>query len=290
MKRIVYTLAVGKRKFAECALGLGRSLKLIGDTTRRVVVTDQLDHPWERCYDEVLAPEDPIEWIFYSKLTALRRTDADQVLFIDSDSLVFRRLDPIFDYCQGMGFAVQGELVNSGDWYGRVEGHLKRHNITALPKFNGGMIYYERTPECAAFIDTCFEYGRRLDGLGFDWHEKLITDEPCIALAMAQSGTGHLIPDGMDFQNSATGLIGPLRLDVRTNACQFACRRFDVRVIRPYIFHASRYINFQIYWRQLRTLAKLERYEQRHGFGYMTPAHKLRRSIEKRILRLQGRL
>jgi hypothetical protein len=290
MRRIVYTLAVGKRKFAECALGLGRSLKLIGDTTHRVVVTDQLDHPWDRCFDEVLAPQDPLEWIFFSKLTALERTDADQVLFIDGDCLAFKRLDPIFDYCQGKGLAVQGQRVTSGEWYGDVPTHLQRHGVDFLPQFNGGMIYYERTPECQAFIQTCYDYGRRAKELGFQRDDPLIPDEPCIALAMAQTGQGHLIPDTMDFQNSATGLVGKLRLDVMRNECGFLCRRYDLRYVEPTIFHASRYLNFLIYWRQLDRLAWLDRYEVEHDFGYMSGGHKLRRSIEKRILKMQGRL
>jgi hypothetical protein len=97
MKRIVFTIAVGKRKFAECALGLGRSLKLIGDTTHRVVLTDLTDIEWADCFDQVIPYTGDISWIFFEKLTALDLTDADQVLFIDSDSLVFKRLDPIFE-------------------------------------------------------------------------------------------------------------------------------------------------------------------------------------------------
>ena len=144
--------------------------------------------------------------------------------------------------------------------------------------------------ECEAFIDTCWEYAGRARELGLLRDDPLIPDEPLIALAMAQTGKGHLIPDSADFQNSATGLIGPLRMDVRTNTCQFLCRRYGVRHVKPYIFHASRYMNFRIYWKQLDILEGLEKYEQAHGFGYMSTAHKFRRSIEKRILKMQGRL
>jgi len=290
MRRIVYTLAVGKPKFAHCALGLGRSLKLIGDTTRRVVVTDQRDFPWDKSFDEVIAPEDPIEWIFFSKLTALKRTDADQVLFIDGDCLAFRRLDPIFDYCQGRGLSVQGDWVTQGDWYGSVPEHLRKNKVDRLPQFNGGLIYYERTPECEAFIETCYEYGRRAKELGFQRDDPLIPDEPCIALAMAQTGKGHLIPDTMDFQNSATGLIGKLNLDVSKGECDFVCRRYDTRFVRPYVFHASRYINFLTYWRQLDRLRELEEYADAHPFGWMSPMQKLQRSVEKRLLKLKGKL
>src|SRR5687767_2276455 len=186
MKRIVYTLAVGKPKFAEMAMGLGRSLSLIGDMNKRVVVTDQPRYDWKRYFDVVLEPSEPIEWIFFSKLTAMERTDADQVLFIDGDSLAFKKLDPIFDYCAGKGFAVQGEMQAEGRWYGDLAAHCRSNAVDALPRFNGGMIYYERVPESQAFIAKCYDYGRRAKDLGFQRDDPLIPDEPCIALAMVK--------------------------------------------------------------------------------------------------------
>lgn len=290
MSRIVFTQAVGKPKFAECALGLGRSLKLIGDSHRRVVITDLKDYPWERTFDEVLPPIDPIDWIFFSKLTALERTDADQVLFIDSDCLAFKRLDPIFDYCTGKGLVVMGKPISTGQWYGDVAEHCRNHNVPSLPQFNGGLIYYERTPECQDFIEIVRDYGRRATELGFQRDDPLVPDEPCISLAMAQTGRGHLAPDEMDWASSGVGLIGKLDMDVRQGRCQFVCRRYGVRHVQPYIFHASRYMNFLIYWRQIDALRRLEEYESAHDFGYMSPIHKLTRSIHKRILRGQKRL
>jgi hypothetical protein len=305
MKRIVYTLALGKPKFAECAIGLARSLKLIGDTTERVLVTDLEGQPWGRYFDRVLPyhpiptqiaekfPDrqlaHPLEWIFFNKLTALERTDADQVLFIDADSLAFRRLDPIFDYCQGRGLTVSGRWVTEGSWYGDVGEHCRRHGILALGQFNGGLIYYERTPECQEFISEVMDYGARAAELGFQRDDPLIPDEPCIALAMAQRRCGHLAPDEADWSNTAVGLVGQLKLDVLRNECAYVCRRYQARFVRPYIFHAARYISFRIYWRQLAALESLERFELRRGFGYMSPAHKLRRSIERRYLKLVGR-
>jgi hypothetical protein len=283
MKRIVYTIAVGNRKFAECALGLGRSLKLIGDSTRRVVLSDLMDQPWDRCFDEVIPYQGDRKWIFFDKLTALKFTDADQVLFIDSDTLAFKRLEPIFEAGNGKSFCVQGEWVREGHWYADVAGTCREHGIDALAQFNGGMIYYERS--AADFIDELYAYGSRAVELGFQRDDPLIPDEPCIGLAMAKTGYGTLWPDHVDFQNSATGLIGKLELDVLRGRCGFLCRRYGVRYVEPILFHASRYINFLTYWRQLDQLRWLEEYELKHGFGYMTPGHKFSRSIQKRLIK-----
>jgi hypothetical protein len=286
MKRVVYTFAIGKTKFAEAAMGLGRSLKLIGDSATRVVVTDRADFPWDECFDLVLPPSGAsFEWLFFNKLDGLTRTDADQVLFVDADCLAFKRLDDIFDFCSGKGLCVQGELVSDGRWHIDVAEFCRENGCAGIPKFNGGMIYYERTPECEAFISKCFEIGSRAKAFGFDRTDLPINDEIGISIAMAQTGNGFLIPDVMDFQNSATGLIGKLHLDVRSNTCQFVCRRFDVRVVEPYIFHASRYMNFFIYWRQLKHLRHLSDYAKTKPFGYMSFWHKLQRSVERRLLK-----
>ncbi len=291
MKRIVYTLAVGKPKYAECAMGLARSLKLIGDTTTRVIITDIKGYAWDRYFDQVLEPQTTMEWIQFAKLTALDRTDADQVLFIDSDCLVFKRLDPIFDYCAGKGLCVQGVHVTSGEWLGKVEDHLRVNNIQSMPRFNGGMIYYERTDACRAMIANSFEEGKNAKQSGLICDTPWITDEGAISLAMARAGLDrngncHLIPDELDYMNTATGLIGKLDMDILKNRCAFLCRRFDIRYVEPTIFHASRYINFVVYWKQLERLAWLEKYEDEHGFGYMSPLHKMERSIQRRYLKL----
>jgi hypothetical protein len=290
MKRIVYTLAMGGDKFQRCALGLGRSLRLIGDTTYRVVVTDKPDYPWKPAFDEVLPITEERQWIFLMKLTALERTDADQVLFIDADSLVFRRLDPIFDYCQGKGLTIQGQQISQGEWYGPVDQHLKNYGVESMPQFNGGLIYYERTAQSQELIQRCWQMAREDVRFREGRDDGLVPDEPIISLAMAQTGLGYLASDEMDFSNTAVGLIGPLHMDVLTNTCEFVCRRYSVRHVRPYVFHAARYIYFNIYWKQLAALESLERFEQSHTYGYMPPMAKMRRSIEKRYLKLTGRL
>ncbi|RYG35058.1 hypothetical protein EON81_13840 [bacterium] len=284
MKRIVYTMALGRPKFAECALGLARSLRLIGDTTPRVIVTDLPNYPWERYFDEVLVPTEPAEMVYFAKLTALERTDADQVLWLDGDMLAFRRLDDIFDACAGKGFAVQGTEIDKGDWYGSVTDHCTRLRVPSLPRFNGGMIYYERTPETQRLISTV-RNAMTTDGFGFPKYRGGFPEEPVVAAAMRKEGIGHVFPESADFHNSATGLIGSLRLDVQNNECSFVCRRDDVRFVRPYVFHASRYINYTVYWRQLAALEKLERYEDQHGYGWLSPGQKLRRSVERRYLK-----
>jgi len=263
--RIVFTLAFGNRRFGEMALGLARSLALIGDTTPRAILTDMDGIEWERYFDIVIRRKVSREETFWMKFAALEHTDAQQVLFIDSDSLAFKRLDPIFDAFAGAPLGVQGILATDGEWYDRpVVDICKIEGIPALPKFNGGMIYYERHPETYELFRVARDIGEHYDETGFRRfsgpHAKgAVPEEPCIGLALARTGLGRVLPERSNFHNSAVGLVGKLHLDVRKNECHYLCRRYDLEYVEPYVFHAHLYSKFLIYWRQLKALERLEK-------------------------------
>lgn len=284
MKRVVLTVGRGKPKYAEMALGLGRSLSLIGDDEPRAVVTDLPDYPWDRHFGQVIPPSGPRSAL--DKLYGLEQTDADAVLAIDSDCLAFRRLGPIFDYCQGKEFVIVGHHRSEGRWHGADVNEVCRNlGVDRIPSFNGGLIYYERTPKTLALIEEMKRVEREFDKTGFEQFRGGASEEVCVLLAMMKMGFGEVVPDETDFMNTAVGLIGKLTLDVMKNECHFVCRRHAVRYVRPYIFHASRYSNYLAYWRELDRLAYLDRYAAEHEFGHLGPWHKLRRSIERRILK-----
>lgn len=283
MSRVVLTVGRGKPKFAEMALGLGRSLSLIGDDTPRAVVTDLPEFPWTKHFQCVIPPPGPRSAL--DKLFGLELTDAEQVLAIDGDCLAFRRLGPVFELCRGMGFAIIGHTQSQGQWHGAdVAEVCRRLGVDSIPSFNGGMLYYERTPETLTLIEEMKRVEADYANSGFEHFRGNASEEICILLAMAKTGLGQIVPDETDFMNTGVGLIGDLTLDVMRNDCRFVCRRHAVRFVRPYVFHASRYSNFHIYWKQLEVLEWLDAYAERHPYGYISPFSKLKRSIERRYL------
>lgn len=284
MKRLVLTVGRGKPKYAEMALGLGRSLSLIGDDTPRAVTTDLPHHSWTKHFQQIIPPKAKRSAL--DKLLGLELTDADAILAIDSDCLAFRRLDPIFDYCKGKGFAIVGHHRSEGMWHGaNVADVCKDLGVSQIPSFNGGLIYYERTPQTQDLIEEMKRIEREFDQTGFERFRGGASEEICVLLAMMKKDFGEVIPDETDFMNTAVGLIGKLHLDVMTNDCRFVCRRHAVRFVKPYVFHASRYSNYRVYWKQLDTLAWLDRYAEQHGFGHIGLLHKFRRSFERRWLK-----
>jgi len=287
---VVFTLAFGASKYAKFALGLGRSLRVIGDQHKRVLVTDIRRDDWHPAFDHVVYTSPPAN-PYHAKFHAFRYFDAERVLFIDADSLVFRRLDPIFAAFAGHELGVQGWQIGVGDeWWGDTATVLQRTGLPGLTQFNGGLLYYENRPETEALFREVEKVREHYDETGFNGFRGHVPDEPCLSVAMARTGLGYCVPDTADFMNTGTGLIGKLQMDVTRGHCQFVCRRRDLRVVRPIVLHAHLHAQYLPYWRQLRKLAWLEKYENAHPFGYMSRGHKLRRSIERRLLKLQGRI
>lgn len=287
--RVVYTVATGQRRYVEMALGLARSLSLAGDTTPRALMTD-LDVPGlGRWFDHIVAPPEDVP-PYLRKLEALAAVPAEKVLFLDSDCLAFERMDRVWAACEGAPLAVQGRPVAEGHWYGELDAILPKVGLDRLYRFNGGLIYYEAGPEFERVRAEVHAVAERYAETGLDTFRGQVPDEPCVSVAMVRTGVGRLIPDEEDLMNTPVGLVGRLRLDVMRGECSFVKRGRDLRLIRPAVFHAGRYVSNTAYWKQLDKLAWLEAYEDRHPPGYMSGWHKLRRSIERRWLRATRRL
>jgi hypothetical protein len=260
VKRIVFTVATGAPRYAEMALGLARSLELIGDRTPRVAVSDVDEPKLASWFDQVILPqagEGNAASPYLKKLAALELTDADAALFIDADSLVFRRLDEIFEHCQGMKLAVQGAIRRQGHWYGDLSAILPRHGLDGIQRFNGGMIYYERHPDTERLFAKTREIAENYDETGLERFRGQVPDEPCLSLAMSLTGVGELLQNELDFMNTPVGLVGKLHLSVRRNECFFVKRGNEMRFVRPAILHAAKYVNNWAYWRELRELESL---------------------------------
>lgn len=289
LDRIVFCSATGKARYGEMAMGLGRSLSLIGDETPRAIVTDIQGFDWKRYFDFVFEPKAPRSAL--DKILAFDYVDARAVYAIDVDCLAFKRMDAVFSHFSGIPFGVQGTWQSEGSWHGAdVSKVLSQHGFDRLPKFNGGALYYESGPEFSNLLAEMKSVEAQYHKSGFGDFRGNASEEVCVALAMAKTGIGSVISDETNFMHTGSGMVGKLRLDVRTNTCQFISRKGRVRYVEPFIFHASEYCNFTIYWRQLERLKNLERYEDRTRPGHRSRWFKLRRSIERRYLRLRGYL
>ena len=288
MRRVIYCVARGGANFAEMALGLSRSLRLIGDRTELVIATDISGYPWSRHFDQVVELKTPRSAL--DKLNAFEYVQADAVLALDVDMLAFKKTADIFAEGKGRPFVVQGSWDDQNVFHERpVQDFAIQYGLTdgRFPRFNGGLIYYEPQPKFFE-LHTAFRHAEEnYDALGFPrFRQGYASEEVCVLDGMLRVGHVDMFPTERQFQHSMTGLLSDFRLNILQNECQATCKAWDqVEFANPYIFHAWRYKDFAIYWKQLRMLRNVERKTEGLQGGFLSRSMGLRRSIERRWIR-----
>ncbi|RYG47422.1 hypothetical protein EON79_07395, partial [bacterium] len=220
--RAVVTVAVGKDRYREQAVALARSLRLIGDPTHRVLVTDQADADCRDTFDEIVKPPNSVS-PYLLKLEVPSLVNRRRILFLDSDSLVFRRLDRIFRLSEGASVAARGRWISEGEWYGELDENLPKIGLDRIPMINGGMIYFDRE-RCGPVVDEAHRVAENYDATGLNKFRGKVPDEPCIAIAMARAEDARLLPDDLDTMNTGTGLIRRMTLRTDLNQCRYLQR------------------------------------------------------------------
>ncbi len=266
MKRAVFTFATGHPRYAAMAKGLALSLKLHDTRAQRILVTDSSDAELRKLYDVVLPPPKNFKHWFI-KLSALETTDADQILFVDSDGLAMGSLDPIFDAMAGCEFGVQGFWRTEVQWYGDMTSVMRRRGLEKIPVFSGGFLYYERTPGAEEVIRRTMEHAADYDAIGLDKNGGKVVDEVCMSLAMAESGVGRVFPDDEPFSLTPWGLVGDLHVDAIKGECRFIKGQADPKARRPLIYHSAHAKWDHVYWRELRRLFAIYRRAERLGYN-----------------------
>lgn len=150
---------------------------------------------------------------FLSKLQLDKLAGDGQTLFIDSDCLVYKNLETVFERFKGHTVSVTGNYISTGEWFGNVQDICNRFNVPHLPKFNGGIYYLENGPAAAKVYETARELEKRYDEIGFTRLRNRPNDEVLMALSM-QLHQQHPIPDDgtilAEFVNFQSGVKSDL--------------------------------------------------------------------------------
>jgi hypothetical protein len=161
----------------------------------------------------------------------------DETLFIDSDCLVVGAISEFWTDFTGHYFGVPGfNYLKKGDSdpYMDVDRVLDNLQIEALPKFNGGVYYFTKSPEANRFFEKAREILNRASELGlYEFRGNGPNDESVYAIAMALYGIAPTLirPRGMW---TPIGYTGPFRLDAIRGQCSF---RKDGMMLTPDIVH-----------------------------------------------------
>lgn len=214
----VFTIATGKPVYLEMAYGLARSFRLwhrnseidfylVTDTPAEGLPVDLKD------LNIIPIAHGQYGSGFHTKLHLDILAPADCSMFIDADCLFVGCLDAAFPEFRGHAISVIGPMVRDIEWFGDIAAICRQHNVTAMPKFNGGLYYLERGTACTAVFETARSLAEQYDELGFVRLRGQPNDEVIISLAMAIHGEAP-IPERGEIMN--TIIDGPcgVTLDV----------------------------------------------------------------------------
>jgi len=187
MEKGLITIAIGK-KFVRQAKHLALSCILRSPQTLRGVITD--DSGFLRDYYDLILPYNPAFGDpFNTKLRLPLYSPFEKTLYLDADSLVYAGLDYYFDLLKDQTLLYQGELLTGGIWYMDIAEVIKKEQVPALPRFNSGMLLFNRGEKTAALFDTAFGLLDRAADYGIGYFRgQMLPDEPFLSIAFARHG------------------------------------------------------------------------------------------------------
>lgn len=189
------TLAFGRPFYREMASALVRSARKRGLTLPFAVVTDSRDKAFLRQFDVVIPYRKELGRGVEQKLHLDAYAPFDRTIFVDADCLFFAPPDALAaSFADKPGFAVCGDgylTRGAGKYYALkdVDAYLDAWGIERFPRFNSGLIAFDRSPRAAAVFAKAREVFAGRGGCGLkEFKGAAVADEPVFAAAIEMAG------------------------------------------------------------------------------------------------------
>lgn len=214
----VLTIATGKKLYVDMAVNLARSFIWWNKNSdiSFYIVTDQPNYIAQDVLEfaKVIEIEAGAYGLgFSSKLYLDKFAPSGQTLFIDSDCLIFGKLNTVFEKFTGKKVSVIGTSISKGEWFGNVEEIIARFNLPYLSKFNGGIYYIENGEVAAKVYDTARALEKKYDEIGFVRLRGRPNDEVIMSVAM-QLHQMEPIADDATIMSDPQACPGKYEIDV----------------------------------------------------------------------------
>ena len=240
MDRGVLLIATGHRQYVQEALDLAISLRLHSPNLPVALVTDrQTDSQrLNRTFSHVIPYRPDFGEAFSQKLFIDEYSPFSRTLFLDTDCLVTRSIEFVFEMFADHSFVIPGRAFTTGTWYGfNITEMMKTLNVNWIPRMNTGMIYFEVGDAALRVFSMARDFLRRGRELGVqEFREGHMPDEPAFGFAMAALDVPPVDDKGLTMRHT-TGIDGRMTVDVIGGRSRF---QKNGRWVRPAIVHFGR--------------------------------------------------
>lgn len=250
MTKNVITIALNKSLYVDFAINLANSFILWNDKTEIdfylfTDLPDLVPQSLQKRIHVVSVNKGELKDGFSSKLFLDLIVPAGQTLFIDSDCLIFRPLDDIFEKFKGKPVSVVGSYISTGEWFGNIYEICTKFALKQMPKFNGGIYYLEKGDEANKVYSLARALEKSYDEIGFVRLRGKPNDEVLMSLAMAINNLAPVADDGT-IMGDPYAYPAPYRIDIKSGKTRMINPRFpsglnrswnSLHQISPLIIH-----------------------------------------------------
>jgi len=198
-ERSVLLLATNKREYLDFAVNCARSIGLHNPGLKVFIATNiaaAAPHPGI----EFLLVNDEIARLnIEAKLYLDHFLQTEETLFIDSDSICYGDLTPIFEACKGASVTVVGRSIALEDFWGS-EGAVfarKEFGIDRSILFNGGLYYIKNNDITNRIFERARAISEKYDEYGFHRiKNKWKNEEDLMSIGMVANNQHPIADDG----------------------------------------------------------------------------------------------
>jgi len=247
----VLVLAVGAARYHRMAAALLISIRRCHPDWPLAAATDR-PHLLRRFVDVIVPVSIPPAGPYGLKLALNELSPFGRTLLLDADSLMVRPVPQVWDWFASQPVGVIGYNVAEGEWFGRDIADVCREvGTTTLPKFNGGLIHFDRSESAHAVFADARAFHRRYVELGFEPFRGTGADEPMLAMALAKHGIRARVDLELQQYRTTRQAVGPIHLDVLKQACAFD---HGGEAVQPGIVHFAGERDSHVYRREVQAL------------------------------------
>jgi hypothetical protein len=132
-----------------------------------------------------------------------------------------RDLSHVWKLFENVSFGVEGTQQSQGEFDGDIATMCRLAGVDSIPRFNGGMYYFDESDEAMSVFATARSLMARHQELGLrPMARGSLGEEPVLAMALAMHGISA-VDDGGTTMRTPIGIIGELKIDVLEGYCQF---------------------------------------------------------------------
>lgn len=224
--RGIAVLLFGHQLYLDLTKKLALSIRLNSPGIPLAVITSFDDPELNELFDFVLPHEPGFGYGVIQKLSIDLYAPFEETVFIDCDCLVFGNINDMWEKFRHVSVGVVGDMVQKGYWYTDIQALCKKTGHAAIPRTNTGLVFVRRGDEATRIFERARQLLPEYKEFGFHAFRDHVSDEPLIALSLAEYGI-EPVEDDKRFYVTVENVYGPFAMDVMKGYCRFQTYSFD---------------------------------------------------------------